>query len=358
MTNKGRKSWVLFYRVQAGPQKGRQRRYTLGQFPMLSLAEARASAQTALRGVELGADPAGAKQDAKSAPLPRVHTVEAITQEFIERYAKRNRSWPETQRIFRKYVVPTWGERPIESITRPDVIALLDGVVAQGAPVQANRVLAAVRKLFNWCVERSLVPSNPAASVSAPTKEVQRERVLSDQELQALWQAGDALGYPFGPMLRFLMVTGQRRDEVASMVWAHVDLEKALWTIPREITKADRAHEVPLSPLAVEILNGLPRLGQTVFSSGRVGDKRFSGFSKAKARADSISDVSDWRLHDLRRTVGTGMASLGVPVSTISRVLNHAEGGVTKIYNRYGYASEKRVALEKWADHISVVSGL
>jgi integrase len=159
------------------------------------------------------------------------------------------------------------------------------------------------------------------------------------------------MGGVSGAFIQTLLLTAQRRDEVSTMRWQDIDLEARVWTLPRENTKADRAHEIPLAPLAIEVLTALPRTGEFVFSSTR-GERPITGFSKLKAHTDQLAAFSDWRLHDLRRTAGTGMARLGIAVSTISRVLNHQEGGVTKIYNRYSYLDEKRHALETWARRV------
>jgi integrase len=203
-------------------------------------------------------------------------------------------------------------------------------------------------------VEQDLLPTAPTAGVKAPAKETARERVLTDAELAAVWRAADALGPAARAFVRLLILTGQRRDEVAGLRWADVDLDAAggaVWTLPREATKADRTHEVPLSAAAVAILAGLPREGEYVLSTTG-GRRPISGYSKVKARLDELAGVTGWRFHDLRRTAGTGLARLGVAVATISRVLNHTEGGVTKIYNRYGYLDEKRAALNRWAAHV------
>jgi integrase len=218
----------------------------------------------------------------------------------------------------------------------------------RGNPIAANRVLAAVRKMFGWAVERDILTASPVVNVKAPGREIERERVLTDDELIAVWTAADTMGSASGSFLKTLILTGQRRDEVSSMRWADLDLTVRIWTLPRQATKGDRSHEVPLSPLAIEVLTALPRTGTYVFSSTR-GERPISGYSKIKARAEKLAGFDDWRIHDLRRTAGTGMARAGTAVSTISRVLNHKEGGVTKIYNRYSYLDEKRHALETWA---------
>ncbi len=319
----GHKSWVLFYRVG-----GRQRRFTLGTLAQMpEVAAARARARELLAEVGRGIDPA----DAKEPPAPSL-SVSALVAEFFDRYARsHNRSWPGTLRLFEIHVLPRWGNRPAASITYHDVLNLLDEV-AKTARIGQNRVLASVRKLFAWAVERRLLPSSPAMGVKAPAKETTRERVLSDAELAAVWRAAGALGGPAGAFVRTLILTATRRDEAATMRWDDVDLDRALWTLPREMTKADRTHEVPLSPLAIEALTSVPREGDYVFST-TCGRRPVSAYSKIKAKLDALSpEMPHWTFHDLRRTAGTGLARLGVPVSTISRVLNHAEGGTTRIY--------------------------
>ena len=246
------------------------------------------------------------------------------------------------------HVLPRWGKREAASITRRDVLDLMDALVDGGLPIGANRVLAAVRKMFGWAVERDILPTSPVVNVRAPGKETERDRVLTDEELKKVWEAAERKGGVSGAFLKTLILTAQRRDEVSSMRWADLDLEARVWTLPREATKGDRSHEVPLSPAVIEVLTALPRTGAYVFSSTR-GERPISGYSKIKVAADKLAGFDDWRLHDLRRTAGTGMARGGIATSTISRVLNHKEGGVTKIYNRYGYLDEKRHALETWA---------
>lgn len=342
VADSGHKAWVVFYRIG-----GKQRRYTIGTLATHpKVDQARERAREILREVERGIDPAAAK----AAPAARQpDTVEGLVAQFIERYAKpKNRSWKETERILRLHVVSRWAGREANSIGRRDLRELLEELVDRGNPIAANRVLAAIRKMFGWAVEWDILAASPVINIKAPGKEIERERVLTDEELVKVWSAADTMGGVSGAFLKSLILTGQRRDEVSSMRWVDLDLAARVWTLPREATKGDRSHEVPLAPLAVEILTALPRTGVYVFSSAR-GERPISGYSKIKARAEQLAGVGDWRIHDLRRTAGTGMARAGIAVSTISRVLNHKEGGVTKIYNRYGYLDEKKHALETWA---------
>jgi integrase len=307
-------------------------------------------AREALRKVGRGVDPAEERKAAQEAATDP-DTVAKVTAEFIQRYAKpKNRSWKETERIFERYVLPEWGKRPIENISRRDVIALLDSIMDQGSPYMANRVLANIRRFFNWCLERDILQATPVAKVKALAKEVSRDRILSDDEVRAVWRAWDAMGWPFGLAFKFLLVTGQRLNEVSTMRWSDANLENRLWTLPREFTKSDRLHEVPLSPLAVEILEAVPNMGEFVFTTN--GKTPISGFSKAKKRCDDLSGVRQWRLHDLRRTAASGMARLSIAPHVVEKVLNHASGtisGVAAVYNRHGYTDEKRAALNTWA---------
>jgi integrase len=353
ITDKGAKSWVVMYRVD-----GRLRRYTLGAYPTMNLSAAREQGREALIAVGKGRDPADEKIKARRAPRNAPDTVDRIVDQFIARYAKpKNRSWQETERIFRRYVIPAWGKLPITEITRRDIIALLDPIVER-APYMANRVHASVRRLFNWCLERDLITISPAANVKPPGVETSRDRILTDDEVRTLWATWNEVGYPFGAVFKLLLVTGQRREEVAQMRWEEVDLDKALWTLPREQTKSDRLHEVPLSPLALDILDAVPRTSDYVFTT--TGTTPISGFSKAKIRSDKLSGVTGWRIHDLRRTFASGMARIGVPPHVVEKVLNHANGqisGVAAIYNRHGYTDEKRGALDAWARNIGNLVG-
>lgn len=344
----GAKTWFVRYR-----SNGAQRRMKIGTYPTLGLSEAREVARQVFTAVGAGKDPAAEKRDASS--RARVDTFERVAEAFITRYAKRhNKSWQETERILKRYVIPIWGPRQVRDITRPDVLALLDDMVDRGAPVMAKQTHSTIRKLFYWAVERGILDTSPCVRIPIPAKANERDRVLTDDELRAVWLACDPLKWPFGPAIRLLVLTGQRRDEVATMRWPDIDLDTGLWTIPRELMKGDRAHEVPLSSIAKEIILSLPKLDETlVFTTkGRVP---ITGFSNAKRRLDELSGVADWRIHDLRRTAASGMARLGVEPHVVEKVLGHQTGtisGVAAIYNRHGYQAEKQEALERWAREV------
>jgi integrase len=248
------------------------------------------------------------------------------------------------------------------------VIELLDEVMAgsgarTGGHVAANRTLAGIRSMFNFALDRGIIDSTPAARVRRPGEEQSRERTLTAEEIAKIWRAAATLGDPFGPYFRMALLSAQRRDEVARMQWADLDLDTGLWTLPAQSTKARRSHVVPLAPLAIEILKAIPRKefvadGVTkpspwVFTTA--GDAPVSGFSKAKPRLDRAitPSVAAWRIHDLRRTVATEMGRLGVAQSIVGKVLNHADRSITAVYNRYDYLTEKRQALDSWAAYLN-----
>jgi integrase len=357
---KGQKTWCLFYRgpAKSDPSKTVVKRLKLGTYPMLKLTEAREEARRYQRSIEKGEDPVTVKAQQKAeARAARANTVSAVVDEFFERHAKRqNRSWEETRKIFDRHILPVWGDRPITSITRRDALDLLDGLVDRDMPIMANRVLAHVRKLFNWCIERDILETAPIAQIKAPGKEVVRDRALEDHEITAVWEAFDDLGYPFGPMFKLMLATGQRRGEVAGMRWSEVT--DGLWTIPKERAKSDRANAVPLSAVAKEILESVPQFSGDYVFSGTSGKRPVSGYSNAKQRAEKMCDLESWTLHDLRRTVATQMAGLGISGEVIGRVLNHAPRGVTaQVYNKHSYLPEKTRALEAWGRKLQTLTG-
>jgi integrase len=351
VTHKGRKSWTVLYR-----HHGKRRRYTIGRYPAITLSKAREKARDVLTAADGGTDPAAEKIDAKRLGAPVARDVASVLARYVERYARpRLRRWREVERSLNRYVVPAWGHRPVDTIARRDVIALLDTVADTHGPVMANRVLAYARRAFTWAIEKDLIEASPFVGIRAPAPEPTRERVLSDAELRAVWHACEGEGWPFGRLFQLLILTAQRRGETASMRWADIDFDGRLWTVPGDQRKSGRLHEVPLSDAAARLLEALPRRGDYVFTT--TGATPVSGFSLAKGRIDAASGVTGWHLHDLRRTAATNMARHEVPVSTISRILDHAEGGVTKIYNRYSYANEKRRALELWAGRLAEIVG-
>ena len=239
VTENGHKSWSLFYRAD-----GRLRRYTIGPYPAFDPAAARRAASAALHKVQAGGDPAEDKRARRIAPKPMADDFATVAREYLERQVKRNTArstYRETARIIEQDVIPEWGKRSIGSIARRDVSALVDAKVATGAEVQANRVLARLRTLFGWALEKDRITTNPCDGLKPPTKEKARDRVLSENEVGLFWGATDELGWPFGPLFKLLLLTAQRRDEVATMEWSEIDLERrSLGATAREGKKRSR----------------------------------------------------------------------------------------------------------------------
>jgi integrase len=345
----GRRSFALRTRIHNRPVK-----ITLGRHPAMRLEEAREKARAELKRIQAGGDPRAVRVVAEA------NTVKAVVDEFIARYARpRLKLWREVEARLKRDLVRAYGDRPVGSLGRADIVRLLDDMSDRGVKQGANRLLAHTRRMLGWAVERGILQANVAAGVRPPAKEVSRDRVLTEDEVAVIWRACGDMGWPFGPLFRLMIATAQRRAEAAGLRYADLDLRRAIWTLPREVTKSDRAHVVPLSELALEVLAGLPRLhdGELAFSTN--GATPPSGWSRAKARLDRLSGVTGWRLHDLRRTAASAMARLGHPPHVVAAVLNHAPGatqGVTAIYNRHRYDDEKRAALDAWARHLRQVT--
>lgn len=340
----GSKSFFVSYRH--GPK---QRRMKIGTYPRTSLSVARAKAMDALRQVDEGIDPAGRRRQ------PGL-LVEAVVKDFIRQYAKpRNRTWKDTQNMLERELVTPFGRCDIRTITRAHLLEIMDAAIDRGAGYRANRILCNVRKLFNWCLERGIVETNPAQGIKAPLKEEARDRVLSEDELRRVVTACRNESYPFGPFVLLLLATAQRRGELAEMKWSEINFDNATWEIPSARSKNKRANVVPLTPFALSILETMPRFVNCDFVFTTTRKTPVSGFSKMLARISELSGTKDWHLHDLRRTAASGMAQVGIAPHVVEKVLNHSSGiisGVAAVYNRYGYVSEKREALEKWSAYL------
>jgi integrase len=293
------------------------------------------------------------EEERKAATRPQ--TVGAMIDRFVEGYCRTNlRRWQPVARVFEMHVKPALGGKPLYEFRRADVVEMLDDLQnRKGLRAQVNRVRAWLRRACEWSVEREYLDANPVAATKKRKVEARRTRVLSEDELRATWHAANRLSEPRGSFIKALILTGQRRDEVRCMVWSEIDLSRALWTLPAARNKSKREHEVPLSPAMVELL-GTPRPGPVFTIDGRVP---YSAYHQAKIALDRESGVTGWRLHDLRRTVSTGMAALHVSQDTIERVLNHAIDPLAQTYNRHEYLNEKRRALELWAERVAVIVG-
>ncbi|MEW9919997.1 tyrosine-type recombinase/integrase [Marimonas sp. MJW-29] len=270
-----------------------------------------------------------------------------------------------------RFVVEAWEPREIHSITKGDIIDLLDSIVDSGRKTTANRVRSYLSKFFNWCTERGIIDHSPMIGVRAPTKERARDRVLTDDEIRWFWASCERVGPPWEAPAKLMLLTGQRRSEVIDMTEAEIAGD--IWRLSAERTKNGRAHEVPLSGPSRDVLDGVLRIcGARGYLHTTTGNKPVSGLSKARnhlARqmeevafeevGESI-EIPHWTFHDLRRTAATGMARLGIPVRVTEAVLNHVSGtggGIVAVYQRHDFADEKREALEKWAEFVTALVG-
>lgn len=347
----GRKSFIVGTRID-----GRFRRFTLKpSFPALSLADARGQTAKIIQDAQRGIDPAEAKaQERRSAQERRRNTFGAVAADFMRDHAAKLRTRGEMQRKLDVELLPHWADRPIASITRGDIKSLLREKARQSTS-SADRLLPLISKIFAWALEEEIITASPAVRLRRHGEAVERERTLTPEEIRILWEAFGRVGYPFGSLFRFSLVTAQRRGEVAGMKWDEIDDDG--WHLPNARAKSGSGHRVPLSSLAREILHDVPCVGDYVFTA-RGG--LLSGWSKARARVDSFckTSVTDWRIHDLRRSAATQMRSLGVDRLVVSKILNHSESGVTKVYDRYAADPEKAAAMERWAQRLrEIISG-
>jgi integrase len=381
ITDRGHKSFVVHRRVN-----GRLVMLTLGEYPALPLAEAREKARDALREMARGKDPRQSNPPRVTATGQRRDSFEGAVETYIKREVEKNRR-PRTQdeiiRPLRKLLVPKWGTLPLSEIGPRQIIEVLDELVDAGTPVAANRTYSVLRRFFGWCIERHLLDSNPAVNVKKPAKETARERALDDSELREVWTASETLGWPFKPFVRALILTGQRRNELAGAKWGEFDMDARQWVIPAARTKNAREHVTPLSRDMLTILNdALQFIGADDISDApkdkpaftTTGKTPIAGYSRAKARLDAeilkarrklakeqgrdeskVKDMLSWTFHDLRRSSATGMGRIGIAPHIIETVLNHASGfrgGIAGVYQRHPYLEERRHALDAWSVHV------
>jgi integrase len=365
----GRRTFVLVARYAGSKNPARRR---LGVYPKMTLGDAHLKARSWLALMEQGKDPAEEeKRRALEDARRRQNTFAAVAEDFIKEKVRTERKGREVERDIRREFLEAWGKRPITDITALDVRAIIKAKASTAQP-QAHNLLGHAKRLFAWAVDQEVygLASSPCERLKPKAligKKAVRTRVLTDDEWRALWRSAEGMAYPYGPLFRMLALTGQRKSEVAEARWSEFALGRKLWTIPPERMKADSPHVVPLTDEVVEILEGLPRFeaGDYLFSTTG-GKKPINGFSKGKARLDrlmlaelrrSIDDdkasekvkLAPFVIHDLRRSVRTGMSALPISSDVAELVIAHARPGLRKVYDQFGYLDEKRRALELWA---------
>jgi integrase len=340
----GARTWIFQYKVGR-----RTRRLVLGQVSAIKLAKARDIASELHAKVRLGGDPASEKREKVQRALD---TFGSLAERFLEQHNGGRRTKIEASRHLQRYAAPLH-HAAVDSITLRHVADLLGKIDKASGAVTANRVRTTLSACFSWAMREGLAFSNPVANTNK-REERARDRVLSDDELRRIWNgAGDGA---YGTIVRLLILTGQRRSEIAELRWSEVDLERPALNLPAERTKNKRPHVVPLAPTARELLVEWPRDGG---AAGAVF--KFAAWAYSKRLLDDRSGVSGWVIHDLRRTVATGMADIGIQPHIIEAVLNHVsghKGGVAGIYNRSSYAAESAAALVRWDEHVASIVGV
>jgi integrase len=388
VTAEGSRSWIFVY---TSPTQRKRRRYTIGIVDFkapdgettLDLEQARAKANDLRRMVRGGHDPAAVRETTKAAVITEAQAAEGRTfRAVVDLYDKRDltknrRGW-EVKRIIERELIPHWGDKPIDAITAIDVEERIEALVEAEKPEAARRLFEIIRRIFNWTIAKPSykLKHSPADRMKPGEligKKTKRKRVLTNDELRALWHASKRTGYPFGPMIRTLMLTALRRGEVADAGRTEFDFGKdQLWTIPAERMKGEdgesKPHGVPLTTDILEIFETLPHFagGDFVFTTGD-GKRPVSGFSKMKSRLDKLMleelqkidpakvRLDPWTIHDIRRTVRTHLSALPVEELVRELILAHTKSAMGETYNQYSYLDEKRKALEMWAARLKLI---
>jgi integrase len=351
VTPKGRKVFVALYRT--GGAGSRLRKYTIGPYGRVTLAMARGQAQKIFAARLDGRDPAAEKKEAKRRLV--ADRMNDLVEAYIVDRVSRLRSGKKLENRLRRNVLSLWGDKSIHEIKRRDVLDLVIGLSARGTSV-GRRTLKDLKTFFGWCVGRGVIDFSPAQGIPNPGQQNHRDRVLDDSELADIFLAARTMPMPYSGIVQVLALTGQRLQEVTQMAWAEIDTRTRTWCLPSSRTKNGKAHLVHLSDPVWTIVERMPRTHPIVFPTS--GKRHLQSFTKAKRELDRLAGVSGWWLHDLRRTVVSGMARLGVPPHVADKILNHQGetiSGVAAVYQRHEFLDERKDALERWGDHVSKI---
>ena len=367
ITSSGSKIYIVQYRM--GGREASTRRYTIGRHdsPWTPI-DARREAERVLMQVRSNSDPQAAKTEKRRQTVDLA--LDAYIDTYLEAYGRtkwKPRTFLAVSSNLRRYVLRALRGKALPEITRRDITTILDRVPPSSVGLKRT-LFAHTRRLFAWAVERGDLKESPCRGMKSPPAVASRERVLSDEEMKAVLCASEFMPHPFGPFVRLLLLTGQRRDEVAGLRWEELNKDLELWTLPKTRTKNSCEHKVPISHPVARELNDLaggddwPKRGYVLTTTGKTP---ISGFSKMKTRLDRFVEglrdgdaLAPWRLHDLRRSMATSFQRLGVRFEVTEAMLNHVSGaksGVAGIYQRYDWAAEKRDAAELWAMHLRKV---
>lgn len=350
VTPKDRKVFLVMYRVAGAGS--RLRKYTIGPYGRITLPMARAQAQKIFAARLDGRDPAEEKKQFRRRLV--ADRVDALVDTFIQERVSQTRTVRRITNLLRRDVIAHWGAKSIHEIKKRDVSELVTEISHRNAHA-AYRLLKTLKTFFRWCVGRAIIDFSPAEGVQSNFRDVSRDRVLTDHELVAVIQGARRMPWPYGGIVEFLALTGQRREEVAQLKWHEIDSPGRTWSMPAERSKNNRAHMVHLSePAWAVISQHLVEPDAYIFGTSR--GKNFQAFARGKRALDRLCQVSGWRLHDLRRTVVSGMARLGVAPHVADKILNHQSGtisGVAAVYQRHEFLAERKEALDRWGAHVA-----
>jgi integrase len=341
-----RRTFIVQYRVA-----GRSRRLLLGSADVLGAEQARAAAKKVLAEVALGGDPQGAKTARRRTDDRSLQATIAVYLD-VKRAQVRTRTMREIERYLRGPHFRALHARPLDQIVRQDVAGCLTRIVTRNGSVTAGRARAVLAAFFAWAIGEGLADSNPVVGTNKPTDSPARARVLSDDELGAIWRACLDSGY--GRIIKLLVITAARREEVGGICRTELDAA-GTWTIPAKRSKNGRQHVLPLPPAALDIIAEVDRIDGRDHLFGGGADRGFQRWSASKRELDARAGVTGWTVHDIRRTVATRMADIGIQPHVIEAVLNHQSGqkrGPAGVYNRSTYEREVRTALATWAEHV------
>ncbi len=327
-------------------------RRSLGKFPQISLAKARADAKKLLAEVELGRT------------FTSTIFAEAL-EHYLEQHVRKNNkasSAYEAERVLRRHY--RFGSRNLDSIRAPEIMRIIDAL----PPIAANHAFTHARAFFRWCVRRRHLDRSPLEGLALPNKPATRDRVLTDAELRVIWTVAQEFPSPFGQIVTMLILTGQRVGETSAMRWDYIDLAQRLITFPAPVVKNNSAHTFPFGASAATVIASVPKSGEFLFPS-RVDGKGFDGHNKAKARfekecnaawsklvGEDDAEIDHWTLHDLRRTFSTLHARIGTPPHVTEALLNHKTGTrspIQRIYDRHTYIPEMRTAIDNYEAHLT-----
>lgn len=350
VTPKGRKVFIVMYRLAGAGS--RLRKFTIGPYGRITLPMARGQAQKIFAARLDGRDPAEEKKQSRRRLI--VDRIDELVETYIREHVAQAKSWRTTSNRLRRDLIAHWGTKSIHEIRKRDVSDLV-GLIAQRNAHAGHRLLKTLKTFFRWCVGRAIIDFSPAEGIVSTYREASRDRLLTDEELAPIILAARQMQSPYGGIIELLALTGQRRNEVAQLRWDELDEKARIWSIPGTRTKNEKTHIVHLSEQAWQVIQSRPK-GTYVFATS--GTKPYSAFAKGKEAIDELCGISGWRVHDLRRTVVSGMARLGVPPHVADKILNHQAGtisGVAAVYQRHDFLAERKEALDRWGAHVEQI---